>query len=111
MQAATKIRYVIGILFIAMTSACAGDLNRTCPADLRFSNARAEVVACLSACERFRTDEYCCAGAHNTSATCPPFSYSRVFKAACPNAYSYAYDDTSSTYTCQGEDYAVWFCP
>ena len=90
---------------------CAGDLNPTCPPELRFSNASAKVVACLSACERFRTEEYCCSGAHATAATCPPFAYSRVFKAACPNAYSYAYDDATSTYTCQGEDYAIWFCP
>jgi len=90
---------------------CAGDLNLACPPELRFSNAGAQVVACLSACERFRTDEYCCAGAHATPATCPPFAYSRIFKAACPDAYSYAYDDASSTYTCKGEDYAIWFCP
>ena len=56
-------------------------------------------------------DDFCCAGAHNSSATCPPFAYSRIFKAACPSAYSYAYDDTSSTFTCHGEDYAIWFCP
>ena len=90
---------------------CAGDLNPTCPPELRFHDAAAKVVACLSACERFRTDEYCCAGAHATAATCPNFDYARLFKAACPDAYSYAYDDASSTFTCRGEDYAIWFCP
>jgi hypothetical protein len=90
---------------------CAGDLNPSCPPELRFTNAAAKTVACLSACERFRTDEYCCAGAHATAATCPSFDYARLFKSACPDAYSYAYDDASSTYTCRGEDYAVFFCP
>jgi hypothetical protein len=90
---------------------CASDLAATCPAELRFTNAAARVVACLSACERFRTEEYCCSGSHATPATCPSFSYARIFKAACPAAYSYAYDDATSTFTCKGEDYAIWFCP
>jgi hypothetical protein len=90
---------------------CTHDLNASCPAELQQRNGAGQVVGCLSACERFRSDEFCCAGAHNTPATCPPFSYSRTFKAACPTAYSYAYDDATSTFTCKGEDYAIWFCP
>ena len=90
---------------------CASDLNATCPPELQFKNTAGKVVACLSACERFRTDAYCCSGANATPQTCPPFNYSRIFKAACPAAYSYAYDDATSTFTCKGEDYAVWFCP
>ncbi|EMS65924.1 hypothetical protein TRIUR3_18424 [Triticum urartu] len=35
-----------------------------------------------------------------------------VFKAACPAAYSYAYDDASSTFTCSGAaTYHITFCP
>jgi hypothetical protein len=90
---------------------CTHDLNATCPPELRQTNAAGQVVGCLSACERFKTDEFCCAGAHNQPATCPPFSFSKVFKEACPTAYSYAYDDATSTFTCKGEDYAIWFCP
>jgi hypothetical protein len=41
----------------------------------------------------------------------PALHFSRTFKAACPTAYSYAYDDATSTFTCKGEDYAIWFCP
>uniref|UniRef100_J3LCG7 Phytocyanin domain-containing protein n=1 Tax=Oryza brachyantha TaxID=4533 RepID=J3LCG7_ORYBR len=35
------------------------------------------------------------------------------FKNACPRAYSYAYDDATSTFTCTGGDttYAITFCP
>ena len=38
-------------------------------------------------------------------------SYSEVFKAICPNAYSWQFDDMSSTYQCKGEvSYIVEFC-
>ncbi|KAL2499336.1 Pathogenesis-related thaumatin superfamily protein [Abeliophyllum distichum] len=30
---------------------------------------------------------------------------------ACPRAYSYAYDDKTSTFTCVGADYLITFCP
>uniref|UniRef100_M8CBJ1 Thaumatin-like protein n=1 Tax=Aegilops tauschii TaxID=37682 RepID=M8CBJ1_AEGTA len=34
------------------------------------------------------------------------------FKSACPRAYSYAYDDSTSTFTCAaGTNYAITFCP
>ncbi|CAI0435197.1 unnamed protein product [Linum tenue] len=32
-------------------------------------------------------------------------------RSACPRAYSYAYDDASSTFTCSGADYMITFCP
>ncbi|CAI0382627.1 unnamed protein product, partial [Linum tenue] len=32
-------------------------------------------------------------------------------RSACPRAYSYAYDDASSTFTCGGADYVITFCP
>jgi hypothetical protein len=100
-----------GAAYDCLPATCGRDLNLECPPELQFKNAVGKVVACLSACERFRTDEYCCSGAHDTPATCPPFTYARIFKAACGTAYSYAYDDATSTFTCRGEDYAIWFCP
>jgi hypothetical protein len=100
-----------GAAYDCLIPSCTHDLNATCPAELRQTNAAGQVVACLSACERFKSDEFCCAGAHNQPATCPPFSFSKTFKEACPTAYSYAYDDATSTFTCKGEDYAIWFCP
>jgi hypothetical protein len=43
--------------------------------------------------------------------TCQPTFYSKKFKAACPGAYSYAYDDPSSIFTCaQSPDYTIIFC-
>ncbi|XP_004238220.2 pathogenesis-related protein 5 [Solanum lycopersicum] len=89
---------------------CVADLNAICPKELQVMDNGA-VVACKSACAQFNTPEYCCTGAHSTPATCSPTNYSRIFKSACPSAYSYAYDDASSTCTCAGADYLITFCP
>ncbi|KAL3621369.1 Thaumatin-like protein 1 [Castilleja foliolosa] len=89
------------------STGCVTDLNRACPAELRFGAGE----ACRSACEAFGSPEYCCSGAFNTPATCRPTVYSKMFKSACPRSYSYAYDDPTSTFTCSGADYTVTFCP
>ena len=67
-------------------------------------------VACRSACEAFGQDQYCCSGAYATPTACRPTAYSSVFKSACPRAYSYAYDDSTSTFTCKALDYTIAFC-
>ncbi|XP_057793927.1 pathogenesis-related protein 5-like [Salvia miltiorrhiza] len=90
---------------------CVADLNGSCPKELEMADAGGVVVACKSACAAFNTPEYCCTGEHATPGTCAPTQYSRLFKAACPAAYSYAYDDASSTCTCTGSDYLITFCP
>ncbi|KAF8666210.1 hypothetical protein HU200_053740 [Digitaria exilis] len=94
-------------------AACAGDVNAMCPADLRVvSGAGGAVVACRSACNAYGSARYCCTGQYGTPATCGPTNYSQVFKSACPAAYSYAYDDASSTFTCVGaSSYDITFCP
>lgn len=88
---------------------CDGDLRKTCPSQLSVKT-NGKTVACRSACDVFNTDQYCCRGVYGNSATCRPTSYSMLFKAACPNAYSYAYDDPSSIFTCSGADYIITFC-
>uniref|UniRef100_A0A0D9VFL3 Thaumatin-like protein n=1 Tax=Leersia perrieri TaxID=77586 RepID=A0A0D9VFL3_9ORYZ len=93
---------------------CEADLNAgACPADLRVSAPGGGVVACKSACEAFRSDQYCCKGMYEDPNTCFPSNYSQVFKSACPKAYSYAYDDKMSTFTCPGTatTYNITFCP
>ncbi|AQK67194.1 Pathogenesis-related thaumatin superfamily protein [Zea mays] len=101
-------------------AACAADLNAACPAELRVAAGAGAgagapgVVACRSACEAFAAAQYCCSGAYGSPATCAPTPYSRFFKAACPSAYSYAYDDATSTFTCAAAGrggYDVVFCP
>ncbi|XP_062205946.1 thaumatin-like protein 1b [Phragmites australis] len=92
---------------------CAAELNGACPADLRVDAAAEGVVACRSACDAFGDAQYCCSGAYGSAAVCRPSAYSEFFKSACPRAYSYAYDDATSTFTCAAgsTDYAVTFCP
>ncbi|KAJ4978707.1 hypothetical protein NE237_009487 [Protea cynaroides] len=90
---------------------CLKDLNRSCPPGLQVkNNSRNRVVACKSACMAFNTPEYCCTGAFGSPSTCKPTNYSQAFKASCPTAYSYAYDDATSTFTCKGANYRITFC-
>ncbi|BFG31674.1 hypothetical protein CerSpe_179480 [Prunus speciosa] len=80
---------------------CAADINRECPLDLRAPGG------CNNACNVFNTDQYCC-----NSTRCGPTSYSRFFKARCPEAYTYPLDDQTATFTCpRGTNYRVVFCP
>ncbi|KAJ8772617.1 hypothetical protein K2173_027794 [Erythroxylum novogranatense] len=93
------------------STGCVVDLNGSCPTDLKVTSTDGESVACKSACEAFGQPEYCCNGAYSTPDTCKPSSYSEIFKKACPLAYSYAYDDKTSTFTCASADYVITFCP
>lgn len=97
------------------TAGCGTDLNPNCPSALKEVDASGRTVACKSACEEFGTDQYCCRGAFGTANTCNPSSwpvdYAAYFKSACPNAYSYAYDDPTSTFTDMGANYQISFGP
>ncbi|GLJ41577.1 hypothetical protein SUGI_0860370 [Cryptomeria japonica] len=83
--------------------ACKADVNAVCPAELKVTGG------CKSACVAFQTDQYCCTGSYANS--CPATNYSMIFKQQCPQAYSYAKDDTA-TFACpSGTDYSIVFCP
>lgn len=69
------------------------------------------VVGCKSACEAFGSDQYCCSGEFANPTTCQPSYYSTLFKQACPKAYSYAFDDATSTFICKAFEYDIVFCP
>ncbi len=94
---------------------CGVDLNANCPSALQQKDASGRVVACKSACEAFNTDQYCCRGAYATPSTCNPttwpVNYAAYFKSNCPDAYSYAYDDPTSTFTDSGANYRITFGP
>jgi hypothetical protein len=81
------------------------NLLPNCPNELQVKNSAGQTVACRSSCNKFGTDEYCCAGQFNNPNICNPSKWevnsASYFKRNCPNAYSYAYDDGSSTYICQ----------
>ncbi|KAG5533960.1 hypothetical protein RHGRI_027973 [Rhododendron griersonianum] len=106
---------------------CVSDINMGCPKELQVvdngdlgsleetSGGGGEVgggvVACKSACGAFGLAEYCCSGEFANPTTCRPSFYSTIFKRACPTAYSYAFDDGTSTFTCKAFDYTIIFCP
>ncbi|GAB7353959.1 hypothetical protein MBLNU459_g4557t2 [Dothideomycetes sp. NU459] len=74
--------------------------------------ARPAFNPCYSACAKYNEDAYCCTGSHDTSSTCQPNYYSKVAKSVCPDAYSYAYDDQTSTFIIpSGAGFEVVFCP
>ncbi|GCF10238.1 thaumatin family protein [Dictyobacter arantiisoli] len=93
---------------------CGTDLNPNCPAALQDTDASGRIVGCKSACEVFGTDQYCCEGPYVGAACNPttwPVNYAAYFKSQCPNAYSYAYDDATSTFTDTNANYAITFGP
>ncbi|KAK1385911.1 thaumatin-like protein 1b [Heracleum sosnowskyi] len=92
---------------------CSAELNGPCPMELKVigGESGSESVACKSACLAFGDAKYCCNGKYGTPDTCKPTMYSEFFKNACPHAYSYAYDDGTSTFTCASADYTITFCP
>ncbi|KAG5623313.1 hypothetical protein H5410_008531 [Solanum commersonii] len=55
------------------STGCNVDLNQKCPTELRADGGG----ACRSACDAFKTPQYCCEGAYASPATCSPSVYSR----------------------------------
>ncbi|EOA35553.1 hypothetical protein CARUB_v10020759mg [Capsella rubella] len=88
---------------------CVADLRPHCPSELAVKS-NGKVISCRSACDVFDRDEYCCRGVYGNPVVCQPTYYSKIFKQACPTAYSYAYDDPTSIFTCSASDYIITFC-
>ncbi|XP_073148220.1 thaumatin-like protein 1b [Henckelia pumila] len=95
------------------TAVCPVNINnRGCPPELAEGDGRGGIIGCKSACIAFNQTQYCCTEQFGTPKTCKPSFYSEFFKRHCPQAYSYAYDDKSSLFTCpSGGNYLVTFCP
>ncbi|XP_010421292.1 PREDICTED: pathogenesis-related protein 5-like isoform X1 [Camelina sativa] len=104
-----------GLVGACNATGCVADVNNSCPKELQVMGEEEEqrggVVACKSACEAFGLDQYCCSGQFANPTACRPSMYSSIFKRACPRAYSYAFDDGTSTFTCKASEYAIIFCP
>lgn len=67
---------------------------------------------CLSACQKTGSSKDCCSGKYNSPSKCPRSGYSRAAKSVCPDAYSYPYDDSASTFVIpDGGGWSVTFCP
>lgn len=94
------------------TTSCPGNVNSVCPPNFAVKDSGGNVIACKSACLALNQPQYCCTGSFGTPDNCPPTDYSKIFKNQCPQAYSYAYDDKTSTFTCSGRaNYSLKFCP
>jgi Thaumatin family len=67
---------------------------------------------CLSACAKTNSASDCCTGSYNDPNVCKPSLYSTQAKSVCPDAYSYAFDDQTSTFVIPtGGGWEVTFCP
>ncbi|KAF5734828.1 putative Osmotin precursor [Tripterygium wilfordii] len=81
---------------------CNADIIGQCPNELKVPGG------CNGPCPVFGTEEYCC----TSGSSCGPTNLSMFFKARCPDAYTYPFDDPSNFFTCaSGTNYKVIFCP
>ncbi|TFY59571.1 hypothetical protein EVJ58_g5704 [Rhodofomes roseus] len=105
-------------------ASCPVDLDAICPDSLKGpTNSSGTVLGCMSACGAnlggdSSNSPNCCSGDHSTTATCPSsgVDYYSFFKGNCPDAYAFAYDESSGTalWTCDASknaDYTLTFCP
>lgn len=105
---AEKISLPNGDSRLCATTACSA--LPSCPAGFEIKDNQGNVAGCMSACTKFKTDEYCCTGAYNSPDACKSNDYAAAVKAACPDVYTYAYDDSTSAFMCTSQTYTVTFC-
>ncbi|CAI8594377.1 unnamed protein product [Vicia faba] len=90
---------------------CLKDVRSLCPHELEVLNYNGEVVACKSACLAFDLDNFCCRNGYGSPEKCRPNVYSKIFKDACPNYFSYAFDTPTPLVSCGSLEYVITFCP
>ncbi|XP_022963458.1 thaumatin-like protein 1b [Cucurbita moschata] len=91
---------------------CSADVNGVCPLHLQVRTADGIVIGCKSSCLASNLPKDCCTAEFNDPKVCQPSDSAKIFESQCPQAYSYAYDDENSTFTCSAEpNYEVTFCP
>lgn len=90
---------------------CTKNLENVCPRELQVLNSNGEVVACKSACLAFNLDPFCCRNEYGSPEKCKPNVYSKIFKDACPNYYTYAFDTPPPLVSCSSKEYVITFCP
>jgi hypothetical protein len=82
----------------------------SCPAQYAVKDSAGNVISCKSSCSATGSDKDCCTGSHDDPSVCKPDDHASNVKNQCPDAYSYAYDDSSSTFACASKSYTVEFC-
>ena len=68
-------------------------------------------MACKSACLAFDNDKFCCRNQYGSPGKCKPSVYSKIFKDACPNYFSYAFDTPTPLVSCASSEFIITFCP
>ncbi|KAG8528858.1 uncharacterized protein KY384_006547 [Bacidia gigantensis] len=67
---------------------------------------------CFSACAKYNKPSDCCTGHYDNPNVCKASIYSKNAKKVCPDAYSFAFDDQTSTFIIpSGGGFQVTFCP
>ncbi|KAL3523847.1 hypothetical protein ACH5RR_016681 [Cinchona calisaya] len=92
-------------------ASCEADLNICCPAAFVVRQQEGKVVGCKSACLATKAPKYCCTGEFANPGRCKPTVFARLFKAICPRAYSYAFDESTGLNRCRAPRYVITFCP
>ncbi|KAI8265726.1 Pathogenesis-related protein 5 [Colletotrichum sp. SAR11_239] len=73
---------------------------------------RPDFSPCKSQCAATNSDKDCCIGSWHDPNKCKPGLYSKHAKSICPDAYSFAFDDQTSTFIIpSGGGWEVVFCP
>jgi hypothetical protein len=104
--------YTAGITVIPADQTCPAitcdipPYSQDCPPQ-NMINLSTTVVGCLSDCSLFDDDYYCCRGDYNSPDTC--LASSGWFKKACPETYSFAFDDVSGTKSCATSNLSIIF--
>ncbi|CAO3612478.1 unnamed protein product [Cunninghamella echinulata] len=81
-----------------------------CSEKFQVKDSNGKMIGCKSACSALDTDEACCRGEYNSPDKCKSTNFATNVKNSCPDVYSYAYDDPTSTFTCTATGYDVTFC-
>ncbi|KAI9309095.1 thaumatin [Cunninghamella echinulata] len=83
----------------------------SCPPELAITDATGKVVGCQSSCSKTGDPQHCCKGNYDDPKLCQADEHAKSVKKGCPDSYSFAYDDQSSTFTCANPTgYTVSFC-
>ncbi|KAI8997342.1 thaumatin [Pilobolus umbonatus] len=85
-------------------------ITPSCPRKMQ-KRVDGTIVGCQSSCSRFGNLEYCCLGPFSGPLKCVMNTYAKLIKKACPDVYTYAYDDITSLYQCDASKYIITFCP
>lgn len=89
---------------------CISDVNAACPTELAVKSSSGYTVGCKSGCLGYGTDKECCRGEYDSPDKCTMSSTTKMFKNACPGAYTYPFDNSTMFVCLKPSSYTVQFC-